>query len=42
MAVKTEQVEKNLVKLTFEVSTEDFAKAINRAYVKNAKKLSLY
>ena len=25
MAVKSEQVEKNLVKLTFEVSTEKFA-----------------
>ena len=41
MAVKSEQVEKNLVKLTFEVSSEDFAKAINRAYAKNAKKYSV-
>lgn len=41
MAVKTEQVEKNLVKLTFEVSSEDFAKAINKAYAKNAKKYSV-
>lgn len=30
MAVKNEQIEKNLVKLTFEVSAEDFDKAINR------------
>lgn len=41
MAVKSEQVEKNLVKLTFEVSGEEFAKAINRAYAKNAKKYSV-
>ena len=41
MSVKTEQVEKNLVKLTFEVSSEDFAKAINKAYAKNAKKYSV-
>ena len=41
MAVKSEQVEKNLIKLTFEVSSEDFAKAINRAYAKNAKKYSV-
>lgn len=41
MSVKTEQVEKNLVKLTFEVSSEDFAKAINQAYLKNAKKYSV-
>lgn len=41
MAVKSEQVEKNLVKLTFEVSNEEFAKAINRAYAKNAKKYSV-
>ena len=41
MAVKSEQVEKNLVKLTFEVSSEDFAKAINKAYAKNAKKYSV-
>ena len=27
MAVKNEQIEKNLVKLTFEVSAEDFDKA---------------
>ena len=41
MAVKSEQVEKNLIKLTFEVASEDFAKAINRAYAKNAKKYSV-
>ena len=41
MAVKTEQIEKNLVKLTFEVSAEDFAKAINDSYKKNAKKFNI-
>ena len=38
MAVKNEQIEKNLVKLTFEVSAEDFDKAINQVYKKNVKK----
>lgn len=41
MSVKTEQVEKNLVKLTFEVSVEDFAQAMNKAYAKNSKKYSV-
>ena len=41
MAVKNEQVEKNLVKLTFEVSAEEFAKAINSVYKKNAKKFNI-
>ncbi len=41
MAVKSEQVEKNLVKLTFEASAEAFAEAMNKAYLKNAKKYSV-
>lgn len=41
MAVKSEQVEKNLVKVTFEVSREEFEKAMGRAYSKNAKKYSV-
>ncbi|MDD6735432.1 MAG: trigger factor [Clostridiales bacterium] len=41
MAVKSEQVEKNLIKLTFEVSTKDFSDAMGRAYRKNAKKYSV-
>lgn len=41
MAVKNEQIEKNLVKLTFEVSAEEFDKAINLAYKKNAKKFNI-
>ena len=41
MAVKNEQIEKNLVKLTFEVSAEDFDKAINQVYKKNVKKFNV-
>lgn len=41
MAVKSEQVEKNLVKLTFEVSAEAFREAMNKSYAKNAKKYSV-
>lgn len=41
MAVKSEQVEKNLVKLTFEVSREEFEKAMNKSYSKNAKKYNV-
>jgi trigger factor len=41
MAVKTESVEKNLLKLTFEVSSEEFEKAINAAYKKNVGKFNI-
>lgn len=41
MAVKTEQVEKNLSKLTFEVAYDEFDKAMNRAYKKNANRFSV-
>lgn len=41
MAVKSEQVEKNLVKLTFEVSAEDFSKAVNKIYKKNVSKINI-
>ncbi len=41
MAVKSEQVEKNLVKLTFEVSPEQFEEGIKKAYAKNAKKYNV-
>ncbi len=41
MAVKNEQIEKNLVKLTFEVSAEDFDKAINQVYKKNASRFNV-
>ena len=41
MAVKSEQVEKNLVKLTFEVSREKFEEGINDSYNKNKSKFSI-
>lgn len=41
MAVKTESIEKNLSKLTFEVSAEDFAKAVNAVYKKNVGKFNV-
>ncbi len=41
MAVKCEEVEKNLSKITFEVSAEEFEKAIDRAYNKNKNKFNI-
>ncbi|MCH5212219.1 MAG: trigger factor [Oscillospiraceae bacterium] len=41
MAFKCEEVEKNLVKLSFEVSAEEFDKAIDRAYNKNKNKFNV-
>ena len=41
MAVKTEQVEKNLVKVVFEVSAEDFDAAIKKVYNKNKAKYNV-
>ena len=41
MGVKTEQVEKNLVKLTFEVSREKFEEGINNSYKKNKAKFNI-
>ncbi len=41
MAVKTEQIEKNLVKLTFEISREELSKGIDKAYQKNVKKINV-
>lgn len=41
MAFKCEEVEKNLSKLTFEVSAEEFEKAIDRAYQKNKNKFNI-
>ena len=42
MAVKTEEIEKNLSKITFEVSAEEFAKAINEVYKKNVGKFNIH
>ncbi|MCH5184985.1 MAG: trigger factor [Oscillospiraceae bacterium] len=41
MAVKSEQVEKNLVKLTFEVTPEKFEEGIKAAYNKNKKRFNI-
>lgn len=41
MAVKTEQVEKNLVKVTFEVSREKFEEGLKFAYNKNKNKFNI-
>lgn len=41
MAVKSEQVEKNLVKITFEVSREKFEEGINNSYNKNKSKFNI-
>ncbi len=41
MAVKTEQIEKNLSKLTFEVDYEEFDKEINKVYRKNVGKINV-
>lgn len=41
MAVKTEQVEKNLVKLVFEVASEEFEKAVNKVYLQNRGKITV-
>jgi len=41
MAVKTEQVEKNLVKLTFEIEADKFEEGIKAAYNKNKRKFNI-
>lgn len=41
MAIKTEQVEKNLSKITFEVSAEDFEKACDKVFLKNKNKYQI-
>lgn len=41
MAVKCEEVEKNLSKLTFEVSSEEFEKAIDKVYNRNKSKFNV-
>ena len=38
MAVKSEQVEKNLVKLTFEIAADKFEDAVQKTYLKNVKR----
>ena len=41
MSVQVEKLEKNMAKLTIEVSAEEFDKAIDKAYQKNKNKMSV-
>ena len=41
MSVQVEKLEKNMAKLTIEVSSEEFEKAIAKAYKKNKNKISM-
>ena len=41
MSVQVEKLEKNMAKLTIEVSADDFEKAIERAYQKNKSKITV-
>lgn len=42
MSLKVENLEHNMVKLTIEVSAEEFEEAIKHAYVKNKNKISIH
>lgn len=41
MSLKVEKIENNMAKLTIEVPVEDFEKAVEKAYQKNKKKISI-
>ena len=41
MSLQVEKLEKNMAKLTIEVSAEEFDKAIDKAYQKNKNKMSV-
>ena len=41
MSVQVEKLEKNMAKLTIEVSAEDFEKAVQAAYMKNKNKITI-
>ncbi|HIZ66455.1 MAG TPA: trigger factor [Candidatus Blautia pullicola] len=41
MSVQVENLEKNMAKLTIEVSAEDFEKAVQAAYMKNKNKITI-
>ena len=41
MSLQVEKLEKNMAKLTIEVSAEEFEKAIHRAYLKNKGKINI-
>ena len=41
MSLQVEKLEKNMAKLTIEVSAEDFSAAIEKAYQKNKNKINV-
>ena len=41
MSLQVEKLEKNMAKLTIEVSAEEFEKAIEKAYQKNNGKINI-
>ena len=41
MSVQVEKLEKNMAKLTVEVSAEDFEKAVNTVYNRNKKSINI-
>lgn len=41
MSLQVEKLEKNMAKLTIEVSADDFEKAVQKAYLKNKGKISI-
>ena len=41
MSVQVEKLEKNMAKLTVEVAAEDFEKAVQGAYMRNRKKITI-
>ena len=41
MSVQVEKLEKNMAKLTIEVSADDFEAALEKAYQKNKSKITL-
>ena len=41
MSLQVEKLEKNMAKLTIEVSAEDFEKAVQAAYLKNKGRITL-
>ena len=41
MSLQVEKLEKNMAKLTIEVSAEELEKALQKAYLKNKNKISV-
>ena len=41
MSVQVEKLEKNMAKLTIEVSAEEFEKAVDKVYLKNKGRMNI-